>query len=112
MYVEGFSKNDPDHSPEDRELANHTSVARPHAILSSTKEMKPHQDVVCWIHFGQGTKQGLRFWHARYHAIIFEKSVPADCIEKWYAFKETKLYIRECPRLVQPLRWFSKMFGN
>ena len=42
-YVDELPYHDPDHSPESRELANHTSVGRPHAISSSIEETRASQ---------------------------------------------------------------------
>ena len=41
-YVEELQYNGPDYSPESRELANYTSVGKPHAILASTEELVRH----------------------------------------------------------------------
>ena len=41
-YVEELQCNDPDYSPESHELANYTSVGKPHAILSSTEKHVRH----------------------------------------------------------------------
>ena len=71
---------------------------------------KPHQDAVYWIHLARVQEKGVQFLvQTRSHAMIVYDSVLADCIGK---VKETKLYVREFPRLVQLRRWFSKMLGN
>ena len=52
------------------------------------------QGAVCWVNLAKAQEQVLQFLQTRSHAIIFHDSVPADCIEKWYAFEETKFCIR------------------
>ena len=42
-FVEELQFYDPDYSPESRELANHTSVGKPHAMLASTEETRASQ---------------------------------------------------------------------
>ena len=42
-YMEDIQYNDPDNSPESHELANHTSVGKPHAILSSNEDSRASQ---------------------------------------------------------------------
>ena len=51
--------------------------------------------------------------HLRSHAIVVHDSVRADCIDcMWYPREETKLCIKDSPRLGPVRRQFSKMSGN
>ena len=70
---------------------------------------------ICSINLQSAQDRGLIFWQKNFNAIIFNNSVPADCLfkKKWYISKPVKSWImRFVCRHVCHRRSFSKVFGK
>ena len=64
-------------SQEDEPL----DVRKPRKVLYRTK-WKVFQDALCWINLRNAQDKGSELWQTRFNAIIYEDSVPVDCVER------------------------------
>ena len=64
-------------SQEDEPL----DARKPRKVLYRTK-WKVFQDALCWINLRNAQDKGSELWQTRFNAIIYEDSVPVDCVER------------------------------
>ena len=73
-----FAAVDPMNEPQRDELYD---VKGPRQVPDGMK-WKVHQNAVYWINLQSAQDRGLIFWQKHSNAIIFDNSVPADCLFK------------------------------
>ena len=81
---------------EDHKDPEHIDYSVPRLARYLQNAWKRHQDTVFWIDIDLGIREGLKFYQTRSNAIIFQGTLPANCIVRAERLKNgEKLYERQ-----------------